>query len=189
MITRTFIGIGVLLVLSASGQIGSTAFEASDRGLSLSISNGSCDDRRPAFDWSISNGEKQTVFLYSTFLKGPSASSNYDEASHVYTIWTSLPKMADFSVNDYPNAEFRELRPGEYLRGRFVEGPDKSCVTCGIVPKEATKMALQVAFGFSTESVKAELKQGHYVHPANPIVRWQEIAISPSIPLPSCGQK
>ncbi|HEY6338658.1 MAG TPA: hypothetical protein VIW68_09215 [Candidatus Sulfotelmatobacter sp.] len=189
MITRLFAGFCVVWVLFAIEQTQFKAVDASHGPLLASISNGSCDDRRPDFDWKISNSEKQTVYVYSTFLKGPSASSDYDKASHVYTIWTSLPREADFAVNDYPNAEFLQLRPGESLRGRFVEGLDKSCPACGIVPEGATKIALQVAFGITTESVKAELRQGHYVHPANPIVCWQQIAVSPSIPLPSCGQK
>ena len=188
MTNRLFIRLLIVFYFFMAGDALLGAFGAEDRKLSVSISNAKCDDLgKPALTWEIANSEKEPVYVYSTFLKGPSASSSYDTASHVYTIWTSLPKEAAYSVNDYPKADFVQLKPGQVLRGRFVERRENTCAGCGSVPREATRIAIQVAFGLSTESVESELRQGHYVHPGNPIVRWQQIAMSPSIQLATCG--
>jgi hypothetical protein len=159
------------------------------RTISVSITNASCDHRnKPAFDWEITNPAGEPVFIYSTFLKGQSAGSTLDESLHLYTIWTSLPKEADYSVNDYRPAMFVSLKSGETLKGRFVEYPGvpDTCAECGKVPRGATNLEFAVAFGWETDSVKKELRDGGYVHPANPIVHWQQIAKSAPAPLRGC---
>lgn len=182
----------LLFVGCISGGVVFSGVGTDERTVSLSIDNASCDDRgKPVFDWAITNPAREPIYVYSTFLKGPAASRSFDEKSHVYTIWTSLPEKADYSVNDYPPAKFIPLKPGEILRGRFIEYPGRPdlCTNCGKLPKGVTRIAFQVAFGSSTESVETELRGGHYVHPGNPIVQWQQIAKSAPVPLHSCALK
>jgi hypothetical protein len=187
MVNRLAVFFWIVSCLCTNPVLRSGALENPEEELSVSISNASCDSaRRPAFDWEITNREKQTEYVYSTFLYGPSATAVLDNPSHVYTIWTSLPNETDIMVNEYPPAKFLQIKPGEVLRGRFREPQEGSCGRCGVSPKEAIRIALQVSFGSSTESVEAELREGHYANPANPIVRWQQIAISPTIPFPKC---
>lgn len=175
--------------LAAGSGVGFATIGTNAGTVSVSIDSVSCDPRgKPRFDWIITNHEKQPVYIYSTFLRGPAASRSFDERSHVYTIWTSLPEKADYSVNDYSPAKFILLKSGEVLRGRFLEYPrhPDGCAKCGKLPKGAANISFAVAFGGSTESVEKALREGHYIHPANPIVEWQQIAKSAPVQLHGC---
>ena len=151
-----FIFLSVLVgCVSVGGtHSGSQTAGAAAPSLLVSVKNAVCDHRgKPEFDWTITNPNEVPAFVYSTFLKGRSASSEFDRASKVYTIWTTQPKELDFAVNYYPSATFAVLKPGGILKGRFVESPGKPdyCVGCGKAPKGAAWIALAVAFGSATE--------------------------------------
>jgi hypothetical protein len=176
----------VLVSISTTGaSAGSTRSETETKNVAVSIHNASCDEHgKIAFDWVITNAGKQPVYIYATFLKGHAVSSDFDESSHLLTLWTSRPSEADFAVNAYPQAKFVKVQPGASLRGHFADSPKRKPPVIG-----ATQLAFAVAFGQSTESVEAALREAHYVHPANPIVQWQQIAKSAPVPLHSCNLK
>src|SRR5262249_54311979 len=151
----------------------SSAF-TQDNDVTVSIRNISCTERgRIAFRWTISNLGKQEVYVYSTFLKGPTVSLEFDERLKLLTLWTSRSGEATFGVNAYPEAKFTPLKPGRFLRGHFSDSPKRNPAVTG-----ATGLVFVVAFGHELESVETALREGHYVHPANPIVRWQQVAKS-----------
>jgi hypothetical protein len=178
-----------LLVLTSTAISGTstalTQAQAATNYVMVSIQRASCDEQgRLAFDWVITNSEKEPVYIYATFLKGHAVSLDFDESSHLLTVWTSRPSEADFAVNAYPRAKFLKIQPGAVVRGHFADSPKRKPPVIG-----ATQLAFAVAFGQSTESVETALREARYVHPANPIVRWQQIAKSASVPLHSCSLK
>lgn len=153
--------------------------------VTVSIQKASCDKRgKVAFDWAITNSGRQPVYVYATFLGGHAVSLEFDEPSHLLTVWTSRPSEADFAVNAYPPAKFVKLKPGAVLRGHFVDSPKRKPPVTG-----ATQLAFAVAFGESTESVETAIREGRYVHPANPLVQWQQIVKSPPVSVRSCTLK
>ncbi len=187
--TNTITRCLLLSLLLSSVQGGSSKAsvrsEAKAQNVTVSIRNASCKPHgKIILDWTITNSDKQPVYVYSTFLKDRAASLTFDESSHLLTIWTSRPSEATFAVNAYPRAKFAELQPGAALRGHFADSPKRNPPIVG-----ATQLAFAIAFGQRIESVQAALREGHYVHPANPIVQWQQIAKSPPVPLRGCAIK
>ena len=176
----------VFAFMSTAGvRAGLARFEADTQNVTVSIHNASCDAQgKLVFDWVITNSDRQPAYVYTTFLRRGAASSDFDEASHLLTIWTTLPSGATYAVNAYPRAKFVKLQPGAVLRGHFADSPKRKPPVQG-----AIQLAFAVAFGQSIESVETALRQGHYVHPANPIVQWQQIAKSAPVPLYSCNLK
>ncbi len=185
-ITRCSILSLVLAFISTAGAGRGIAQSKTERNdVMVSISRASCSTQgKLAFDWVITSSEKEPVYVYATFLKGPAVSLDFDESSHLLTIWTSRSSEADFAVNDYPRARFLKLQPGSALRGWFVDSPKRRPPVVG-----ATQLAFAVAFGRETESVETALREAKYIHPANPIVQWQRIAKSAPVPLRSCTLK
>jgi hypothetical protein len=185
-ITRYSILSVVLAFFSAAGVGKGIAQSKTERNnVMVSISRASCSTQgKLSFDWVITGSEKEPVYVYGTFLKGPAVSLDFDESSRLLTIWTSRSSEADFAVNDYPRAKFLKLQPGSALRGRFVDSPKRKPPIGGV-----TQLAFAVAFGRETESVETALREAKYIHPANQIVQWQRIATSPPVPLHSCTLK
>ncbi len=173
--TNTITRCLLLSLLLSSVQGGSSKAsvrsEAKAQNVTVSIRNASCKPHgKIILDWTITNSDKQPVYVYSTFLKDRAASLT--------------PSEATFAVNAYPRAKFAELQPGAALRGHFADSPKRNPPIVG-----ATQLAFAIAFGQRIESVQAALREGHYVHPANPIVQWQQIAKSPPVPLRGCAIK
>lgn len=181
--TKTIAKCFLLLVVIASASwglsTGSARSNVESQNVTVSIQSVSCDQKgKVTLDWLITNSGKTPVHVYATFLKGPTASLDFNESSHLLTIWTSLSSEATFGVNAYPQAKFVKVMPGAVLRGRFTDSPKRNPPIKGV-----TQIAFAVAFGQSVESVQTRLRGGNYIHPANPIVQWQQIAKSAPAPL------
>jgi len=152
--------------------------------LSVSVSNASCNKMGALqFDWRLVNLGKTSIYIYSTFLKGPSAAYTVDKATQLRTIWTTLPKEADYAVNDYPPARFSELKPGAAIRGNFKGQHEDACSAREHESAKPIFIEMAVAIGSSPGALEGEMQRDHYVHPANPIVRWQKILRSRPVQL------
>ena len=174
--------LGLAFILTGGTSTCAAQSGSDEKKMAVSIHHVLCDGLgKLALDWVITNTQKEPAYVYATFLRGPTVALDFDAPSHLVTVWTSRPAEATFAVNDYPRPKFVRLRPGAVLRGRFVDYPRRKPPVVG-----ATQLVFAIAFGQSAESVENELREGHYGHPANPIVQWQQIAKSAPVPLHSC---
>lgn len=175
----------VASIASSGASAGSTAQKTDTQNVTVSIHNALCSKQgKVDFDWVIKNSENKPVYIYATFLKSHAVSLDFDEVLRLITVWTSRAAEAEFAVNAYPRARFLKLRPGAVLHGHFTDSPKRYPAIIN-----GTQLAFAIAFGQSTESVENALREGHYVHPANPIVEWQQVAKSAPVPLRSCNLK
>lgn len=137
--------------------------------LSVSLSHVKLEHSSLSFDWKIRNSSVETLYVYSTFLKGPSADIVGNE-SGVLKVRTSLGSAESVGVNAYPLAQFQRVEPSKSITGHFLEKKlDRKIL------KGGDAVEFEVAFGGEVDEVKRQIavtsRNGQ--HPANPIVAWQ----------------
>jgi hypothetical protein len=119
--------------------------------------------------WTIANGSSKTIWIYSTFLKGPGAGITED-ASGVVILRTSIASIETVGVNTYPRADFLKLAPGMTISGTLAdELPTELRQT---LPR---RLRMEVAFGLTIDGVRERIAEAYRngEHPANPIIRWR----------------
>jgi hypothetical protein len=174
---KTFIVITSLILLNllSLGQVTSGS-----SGVDVQVLSASCSKKKLLLHWRVTNNVERTIYVYTTFLKGPAAGFDEDDFG-VLTLHTSLKEKIHVGVNFYPEAEFREVAPGGSIEGTLQDGQVCSQLTA---PKPRG-VALDVAYGFDVAAIKKSLRAvaDSNEHPANPIVDWRTLAHSRPTPL------
>ncbi len=143
--------------------------------LQIHLLNAKIRGHKLTLSWEIANNGPKVVYVYSTFLYGPSAGNELDNKG-VLVVNTSLMHKSPVGVNFYPKAQFLKLGPGKSIKGtlRDAEGPDSQ------LKAGPRAVMLNVAYGSEIAQVEQALQAARSSdqHPANPIVEWQTIAHS-----------
>jgi hypothetical protein len=137
--------------------------------------------------WSLFNEGDEPVYIYSTLLKSPvSAQIEVDLDRRLIEVRFLRLRTLPFGVNAFPPAEFLKLGPKETRRGNFVSSSRTGKGDLSMISLGTYHLEILIGYGNEISSVQQELARSSaegIEHPINPIVRWQRVSYSNSVPV------
>ena len=147
------------------------------------------------FDFQISNPGNKPIYVLSTFIEPQNfgfAELTIDPKNKMIGVGFLRSVVAvGFPPYSFPRIQFKEIRPGSSLNGKFVSNSPISALRdydllgtrldeIKITPG-SWKVRTSIAYGYEVESVHQAMKRSldaGQEHPINPVVRWQRVEYS-----------